>query len=286
MRRQRMATAAPFFITGCSGPRAQRFLFFLLLFLPLLAAAGGLAVRAQVEPPASTCLSAVPCADARGCPDLVVDAQVLAESWFLQRRQFSTGDCAVVEGEVKPGRRRLLLFTSNTPNLGPGALVIGDPGAHPEWFEFDTCHGHAHFREDADYRLWTPEGHQQWLALRQANPDVCARDLLAAHPELLEQVLEGHKQGFCVIDLYPSTVPCPYPPDPPRYDWCEDQGLGVCWADEYHWTLSGQWIDVSGLGRGDYVLEVEVNAERFFEESNYSNNAVSVPVQITGRVGR
>jgi hypothetical protein len=258
----------------------------LVTLLPLLAAAGGIAIRAQTEPPPSTCVPAVPCVDPRGCPDLVVDPQILAESWFLQRREFSIRECAVVEGEVKPGRRRLLAFTSNTPNLGPGALVIGNPDDHPEWFEFDTCHGHAHFAEYADYRLWTREGHQQWADLRQASPDVCARDLLAAHPELLEQVVEGHKQGFCVIDLYPSGVSCPYPADSPRYLLCSNQGLSVCWADEYHWSLSGQWIDVTGLGRGDYVLEVEVNAERFFEEADYSNNSAAVPVRITGRTGR
>jgi hypothetical protein len=258
----------------------------ILFLLPFLAAGAGRAVRAQTEPPASTCVPAVPCVDPRGCPDLVVDPQILAESWFLQRREFSPNNCAVVEGEVNPGRRRLLLFTSNTPNLGPGALVIGNPDDHPEWFEQDTCHGHSHFREYADYRLWTPEGHRQWLALRQANPAVCSRDLLVANPELLDQLLEGHKQGFCVIDLYPSSVPCHNPPDPPRYTSCSDQGLGVCWADEYHWALSGQWIDVTGVGRGDYILEVEVNAERFFQEADYSNNSASVPVQITGRVGR
>jgi hypothetical protein len=113
-----------------------------------------------------------------------------------------------------------------------------------------------------------------------------AGSLLAAHSEPREQLVEGHKQGFCVVDLYPSAVPCPGSPDPPRYDGCGDQGLGVCWADEYHSSLSGQWIDVTGVGRGDYVLEVEVNAEWFFEEADYSNNSALAPIRITGRVER
>jgi len=42
----------------------------------------------------------------------------------------------------------------------------------------------------------------------------------------------------------------------------------------------GQWIDVTGLQAGDYVLEIEVNAERFFQETDYSNNSASIRVTL------
>lgn len=45
-------------------------------------------------------------------------------------------------------------------------------------------------------------------------------------------------------------------------------------------ALDGQWIDVTGLAPGYYVLEAEVNAERFFEESSYENNAAANVVEV------
>jgi hypothetical protein len=100
-------------------------------------------------------------------------------------------------------------------------------------------------------------------------------------------MVSGHKQGFCVIDVYPSNLPCNYPLDPPKYDFCEEtrrrpasQGLSVCWNDEYYFGYDGQWVDITGLPAGEYVLENEVNAERFFVEADYSNNAASVQVTI------
>ena len=56
--------------------------------------------------------------------------------------------------------------------------------------------------------------------------------------------------------------------------------ISICWADEYDISLSGQWIDITGLRRGNYVLEVEVNAERFFEEFDYSNNSAAISLSI------
>ena len=57
-------------------------------------------------------------------------------------------------------------------------------------------------------------------------------------------------------------------------------GLSVCQTDFYPAFLDGQWIDVTGLQAGDYVLEIEVNAERFFQETDYSNNSASIRVTL------
>jgi hypothetical protein len=247
---------------------------------------------AGAQEPASLCETRVTCSDPRGCPDLVVDPNILRRDLMILKERFRDDDCSVIEGEVVAGRRKLLLFTSNTPNLGRGDLIIGDPALRPDLFEYSTCHGHPHFKEYSDYRLWTPTGYAAWQELRGQNPDACVPDLLAAHPEVASQMIAGHKQGFCIIDLYPSALPCPYPgPAEFVYDYCDtfewdgvmykgNQGLSVCWADEYEYNIPGQWIDVTGLKRGDYVLEVEVNPERQFEESNYTNNAAAVEVKI------
>jgi hypothetical protein len=231
---------------------------------------------------ASGCLPLVPCSDPRGCPDLVVEADDLASSWRVESQTFPPDDCSVLEGEVVAGTRRLLRFDSVTPNLGPGDLIVGVPLDHPEWFDLATCHGHEHFKEYADYRLWTPEGYASWTALRRSRPEICARDLLRSSPEIADQMVQGHKQGFCVIDIQRTGLgPCSGRADPPRYFDCGDQGISVCWADVYDSYLEGQWIDITGLPAGDYVLEVEVNAERFFQEDDYADNSAAVPLTLS-----
>ncbi|HVM44777.1 MAG TPA: lysyl oxidase family protein [Candidatus Thermoplasmatota archaeon] len=209
----------------------------------------------------------IPCADPRGCPDLWVDAARMQP--FVQTRTFSSSSCAVVEGMVEPGARRLLRFTFTTPNDGPGDLVIGAPAQHPEWFVWSPCHAHYHFREYADYRLWTPAGYAAWKLLREANPDVPSGALLAEHPLVAEQMVSGHKQGFCVIDIIryqPGAVS--------RYRSCSsNQGISVGWADEYHASLDGQWVDITNVLPGVYWLEAEVNAERYYRETDYADNS-------------
>jgi hypothetical protein len=159
--------------------------------------------------------------------------------------------------------------------VGLADLVIGRPSAHPEFFEWGVCHRHYHFREYADYRLWTQDAYASWIAARGARPGSTAADVLAAEPSLATGLVAGHKQGFCVIDIV-----APAPGLTPRYGHCGDQGLSVGWADRYSYFLDGQWIDVTGRPVGFYILEVEVNAERLFEESDYANNAASTVVDV------
>jgi hypothetical protein len=244
-----------------------------------------LAVQAPAlsqTPQRTACVNEILCSDPRGCPDLVVDPNILAESVYLENRNFRESDCSVIEGEVLSGRRRLIRFSTEIVNLGPGSLRIGDPFAHPEWFELQTCHGHPHLEDYADYRLWTVDGYAQWQALKGANSRSCSVDLLAAHPEVASQLVGRRKQGFCVVDTGLPLIPCPYPPDQPVDNHCSNQGLDVCWADQYWAQLDGQWIDVTGLAAGSYILEVEANSTRLIEEADYANNAVAIPV----RVGR
>ena len=239
------------------------------LVLAALLVAPALPALAAEQVPCGTTLGA-----ARLCPDLVVDGTRLGES-VVETQTFDATHCAVLEGAASPGERRLLRFTFTSPNVGLADLVIGRPSAHPDWFEWGACHRHWHFREYADYRLWTTEAYPRWLAARAAHPGATAEEVLAADPTLREGFVAGHKQGFCVMDMVP-----PLPTLAPRYKDCADQGLSVGWADRYSMLLDGQWIDVTGLPPGYYVLEAEVNAERLFEESDYANNAASNVVEV------
>src|SRR2546422_2789327 len=206
-----------------------------LLLLPAAALIGPDVAAAKKPPP--LCQPMVPCADSRGCPDMVIDRGVLADLLVhsIEFRTFASDDCVVLEGMVAPGTRKLLQFSTMTVNLGAGDLVLGNPLDHPDWFDLVTCHGHAHIKEYADYRLWTIAGYLQWTALRAADPSVCAQEIFAAHPELAAQLVNGAKRGFCFFDVVPAgtpflpsaTVTCPGTPDPRKYLSCDFAGLSV-----------------------------------------------------------
>ncbi|MES2153848.1 MAG: lysyl oxidase family protein [bacterium] len=225
----------------------------------------------QGEAPAGS----VPCTDPRGCPDLTVDAARLADG-ILEKRTFTSSSCAVVENSTSPGTRRLLRFTFATPNIGDGDLLIGDPAEHPSWFQWGACHGHWHFRQYAEYRLWTLRAYVAWRHARDAAPTATAAQVLAQHPELAAGFLSGHKQGFCAIDVVPYA-----PLEAPRYQSCAThQGISRGWADEYGYALDGQWVDMTGVAAGAYVLEAEVNPARFYQETVYTNNSGALLVVI------
>jgi hypothetical protein len=217
----------------------------------------------------------VPCRDARGCPDLVVDPAKLLVG-VTETRTFPSADCSVQENSTSAGTRHLLRFTFTTPNIGDGDLIIGDPEVHPEWFQWGTCHGHWHFRQYAAYRLWTVQGYLEWRHLRHEQPDAKPDDLLAAHPGLRAQFVGGHKQGFCAEDVQVYL-----PIQLAHYQSClGNQGISRGWADEYQYQLDGQWVDVTGLPAGPYMLEAEVNPAHLYQEMDYVNNSAAVLVLV------
>ena len=59
-----------------------------------------------------------------------------------------------------------------------------------------------------------------------------------------------------------------------------DQGISVGWADEYSDWLDCQYIDVTRVPGGNYILQVTVNPSGVIAEKNYSNNVARVPVTI------
>jgi hypothetical protein len=58
------------------------------------------------------------------------------------------------------------------------------------------------------------------------------------------------------------------------------QGITSTWEDVYSLFLDGQWIDITDVPAGPYVLESEVNPERLYMETSYDNNAAAIVVDI------
>ena len=192
-----------------------------------------------------------------GTPDLVVDPQRFVAQMEIVDRLFEPGDCAIAEGVVgAPGYRRLLRFDTVLMNRGDGDLVIGDRSdpnnPYAKYFVFHACHGHYHLRDFSIYELLTPDG---------------------------SVVIAGTKQGFCFEDSFKYE-------DGGKshgYD-CGYQGITSGWGDWYYKQLVGQWIDITGVPEGEYIVRVSINtgvsAPIFDEGENRYPNVVQVRVRI------
>ena len=99
-------------------------------------------------------------------------------------------------------------------------------------------------------------------------------DLLDANSGV--KVAEGHKASFCLEDSlcsehYSPRFTCYY----------HVQGISVGCADLYGSYLDCQWIDVTGVSVGNYILQISLNPNRLVVESDYTNNIVKCWVTIT-----
>jgi len=221
-------------------------------------------------------------------PDLIVDQQKLVSQIFVSEEQFNNNDCNVVEGCVtKAGKHTLLRFNTSTANVGQAALVIGSPSGCLQLFHLSECHGHYHYENYADYRLWTTEGYAIWQALRRT--DLRADD--GVNAQLLSvavangELIIGHKQGFCMVDSY-RFDPNSGPAEKVYTDCNSNQGISVGWSDEYGSHLPGQFVQITGLPDGDYVLENQVNPLQLLPESDYTNNFAFVKIRYVSKHGK
>ena len=192
-----------------------------------------------------------------GKPDLALDPQRFVAQMEIIDRVFAPGDCAIAEGVVGgPGIRRLLRFDTVLMNRGGGDLLVGDRSdpnnPYAPYFVFHACHGHYHIRYFSIYELLTLD--------RQV-------------------VVAGTKQGFCFEDSFKYE-------DGGKshgYD-CSDQGITSGWGDWYYKQLVGQWIDITDVPAGEYIVRVSLNTGQFspiFDEGqNRYPNVTEVRVTI------
>ena len=137
-------------------------------------------------------------------------------------------------------------------------------------FVYHPAHGHFHLEDYATYRLLNTNGTQ----VMRADGTVA----------------EGDKVGFCLINITSSftttsgtsssTLPGYNRPGQPSTSCGFLQGIHVGRADVYDSIYDGQWIDVTGVANGSYLLEVTLDASDAMLESNEVNNTVRVPVTL------
>jgi hypothetical protein len=188
---------------------------------------------------------------------------------------------------VHHGTRRVLAFQSAVENIGRGPVWIEGrrkpkhttmtawqlvrrsdgtvhqlPSAGFLRYDVSPTHSHWHFHPFERYELWKPGG--------------------------LHALARDHKQGFCFGDRHPVTrtaKPHFRAGDcglfKPRL-FSVREGTSVDFVDIYPAEFHGQWIDITGIRDGHYVLVHEVNPEFALRERSYTNNEASVLIDLRG----
>ena len=109
-------------------------------------------------------------------------------------------------------------------------------------------------------------------------------------------LVNDHKTGFCLGDRYRVRgLQLPARPGRARYtgrcglgDTARlrlVEGISVGYGDDYPANLEGQFLPLTGLAAGRYVLVHRVNVGRQLRESDYGNNASSLLLRLSWRRG-
>ncbi|XP_035509602.1 lysyl oxidase-like 5a [Morone saxatilis] len=194
-----------------------------------------------------------------GLPDLVPDPYYIQAASYIQRVQMYALRCAAEENCLSRSAyhpsvrdldyRVLLRFPQRVKNQGTADFLPVKP--RHEW-EWHSCHQHYHSMEAfSNY------------------------DLLDVSTG--QKVAEGHKASFCLED-----TSCD--PGIRRRFACtvHTQGLSPGCYDTYHANIDCQWIDITDVPPGNYILKVTVNPSQLVQESDFSNNEVLCDIRYTG----
>ncbi|KAM5191614.1 uncharacterized protein ACMZJ9_001032 isoform 1-T1 [Mantella aurantiaca] len=194
-----------------------------------------------------------------GLPDLVPDALFIQSASYIQRVPMYSLRCAAEENCLARSAyspdisdisfRVLLRFPQRVKNQGTADFLPVKPRHTWEWH---SCHQHYHSMDSFSHY-----------------------DLL--HSATNRKVAEGHKASFCLEDTtcdlgvrrrYACTA--------------HTQGLSPGCYDTYHANIDCQWIDITDVPPGKYILKVSVNPNFQVLESDFTNNAVRCDLTYTG----
>ncbi|XP_041957221.1 protein-lysine 6-oxidase-like [Alosa alosa] len=192
-----------------------------------------------------------------GLPDLVPDPYYVQISTYVQRSAMYNLRCAAEENCLASSAasardydtRVLLRFPGRVKNQGTADFRPSRPRYAWEWH---SCHSHFHSMDQ-----------------------FCHYELLDAQTQV--RVGEGHKASFCLEDT--SCDPGYYR----RYACTSHtQGLSPGCYDTYNADIDCQWIDITDVRPGKYILKITVNPGYQVPESDFNNNVVRCDIQYTG----
>ncbi|KAM3874550.1 protein-lysine 6-oxidase [Diretmus argenteus] len=194
-----------------------------------------------------------------GLPDLVPDPYYIQASAYVQRVPMYNLRCAAEENCLSSSAyrssvrdydtRMLLRFPQRVKNQGTADFLPSRPRYSWEWH---SCHQHFHSMDEFSHY-----------------------DLLESSSQ--RSVAEGHKASFCLED-----TSCDYGYYRRFACTAHTQGLSPGCYDTYNADIDCQWIDITDVKPGNYVLKISVNPSYHVPESDYSNNVVRCDVRYTG----
>uniref|UniRef100_G1MTI2 protein-lysine 6-oxidase n=1 Tax=Meleagris gallopavo TaxID=9103 RepID=G1MTI2_MELGA len=196
----------------------------------------------------------------RGLPDLVPDPNYVQASTYVQRAHLYSLRCAAEEKCLARGAGCLCVQATEGEedpalvllprNQGTADFLPSRPRHSWEWH---SCHQHYHSMDEFSHY-----------------------DLLDATTG--RKVAEGHKASFCLED-----TTCDFG-NLKRYACTSHtQGLSPGCYDTYNADIDCQWIDITDVQPGNYVLKVQVNPKYIVLESDFTNNVVRCNIHYTGR---
>jgi hypothetical protein len=193
-----------------------------------------------------------------------------------------------------PDGRRLLRFSVFMVNVGAGPFELH--GQRPDTGVATMSVAQRIYDDAGGYRdipssatmFYSGDGHDHWHVKDAARYKL--RQLGGSG-----QVREGVKEGFCFYEVWPYNLTLPGAPESKHYregNTCGGSeheearqvkmGLSVGWTDIYSYALPFQWIDITGLPSGTYVLRTVVDPANQFKESRQANNYTWVKIELKG----
>lgn len=198
---------------------------------------------------------------------------------------------------VQEGDTYRLTFASAVDNVGRGPLLIAGerPDLSVRVMEVQqvvrSSDGSTRERSvEGEIRYVRSETHAHWHLL-----DFERYELRNAEDG--ELVGPDSKTGFCLGDRYETDRGTELEDEPAQPVWTEEcgrrrpglltvrEGISPGYGDDYEPALEGQYLDVTSVPPGRYLLVHRANPDRTLEESDYDNNAASVLIQLRRTTG-
>jgi hypothetical protein len=221
-------------------------------------------------------------------------------AYFVDHEEEGSPSC-YPEEMAERGARRCLRFDQVIANVGDGPFelryrmeglateqqlrqrVYASDGSFDEFtvdtYEFHPAHAHFHYKNFGQAFLY------------RLNPD-----------GTMDKVRESRKNGFCMIDVentrfgldehglpYKGEAPrtyyfprCNAPTERDEHGTYMVNGISVGWADVYNWFLADQYIEISGVPDGLYVIETRANPIRSVHETTFDDNTARSTIRLQG----
>lgn len=196
--------------------------------------------------------------------------------------------------QSRPRGVRWLRFDSVVVNVGPGVFeaegrgpVVGDRLGSVVQLVETADGGRVEVATPAEM-FFAGDGHDHW------HVEDLQHWTLASVNDRATPLRAGAKRGFCFWDnyRYGSTAPVRYHPSTTsacemRSDGTVPMGLSVGWGDEYPSSIAFQYIEITGLPNGEYVVTLEADLPTAaapageFVELDEDNNTAWAVIRIT-----